>query len=65
VKSIVAGLGTRAEMLDRVVLAAIGPTTAAAHSEVGLRVTVVPATSTAVDLADALAAHLGPRPAAS
>jgi len=64
VKSIVAGLGARAEMLDRVVLAAIGPTTAAALSELGLRVSVVPSTSTAVDLADALAARLGPRPAA-
>jgi uroporphyrinogen-III synthase len=61
VRSIVAGLGARAALLDRCALAAIGPTTAAALREAGLRVTVTPAASTAADLADAIARHLGPR----
>jgi uroporphyrinogen-III synthase len=61
VRSIVAGLGARAALLDRCALAAIGPTTAAALQEAGLRVTVVPASSTAADLADAIARYLGPR----
>jgi uroporphyrinogen-III synthase/uroporphyrinogen III methyltransferase/synthase len=62
VRSIVAGLGARAALLDGCALAAIGPTTAAALQEAGLRATVSPATSTAADLADAIARHLGPRP---
>jgi uroporphyrinogen-III synthase len=61
VRSIVAGLGARAALLDRCALAAIGPTTAAALQEAGLRVTVTPTTSTAADLAEAIARHLGPR----
>jgi uroporphyrinogen-III synthase len=61
VRSIVAGLGSRAALLDRCALAAIGPTTAAALQEAGLRVTVVPTTSTAADLAEAIARYLGPR----
>jgi uroporphyrinogen-III synthase/uroporphyrinogen III methyltransferase/synthase len=61
VRSIVAGLGARAALLDRCALAAIGPTTAAALQEAGLRVTVTPAASTAADLADAIARSLGPR----
>jgi uroporphyrinogen-III synthase len=61
VRSIVTGLGARAALLDRCALAAIGPTTAAALQESGLRVAVTPAVSTAADLADAIARHLGPR----
>ncbi len=61
VRSIVAGLGARAALLDRCALAAIGPTTAAALQEAGLRVTVIPAASTASDLAEAIARHVGPR----
>jgi uroporphyrinogen-III synthase/uroporphyrinogen III methyltransferase/synthase len=61
VRSIVAGLGARAALLDRCALAAIGPTTAAALQEAGLRVTVVPTISTAPDLAEAIARHLGAR----
>jgi len=61
VRSVVAALGARAAMLDRCALAAIGPTTAAALQEAGLRVTVTPSTSTAADLAEAIARHLGPR----
>ena len=60
VHSVVAALGARAALLDRCTLAAIGPTTAAALREAGLRVSVVPGTSTAAGLADALARHLGP-----
>ncbi len=61
VRSVVAAMGPRAELLSRCALAAIGPTTAAAIAEVGLRATVVPAESTAAGLADAIAAHLGPK----
>jgi uroporphyrinogen-III synthase len=61
VRSIVTGLGARAALLDRCALAAIGPTTAAALQEAGLRVTVIPAASTASDLAEAIARHVGPR----
>jgi uroporphyrinogen-III synthase len=61
VKSVVAALGTRAGLLEHCVLAAIGPTTAAALEECGLRVTVTPEISTALALADALARHLGPK----
>lgn len=59
VHAVVAALGARAALLDRAALAAIGPTTADALRAAGLRVAVVPAVSTAVDLADALARHLG------
>jgi uroporphyrinogen-III synthase len=62
VKSVLAALGPRAALLDRCTLAAIGPTTAAALEEAGLRVAVTPETSTAGALADAVARHLGPRP---
>lgn len=61
VRSVVAGLGAQARLLDRCALAAIGPTTAGALQEAGLRVTVIPAASTAADLADAIARQLGPR----
>ena len=58
VRSVAAALGT--EVLRRVPLAAIGPTTAAALAEQGLRATVVPERSTALDLAEAIARLLGP-----
>ena len=61
VKSILTALGARAAMLDRCALAAIGPTTAAALVESGLRVAVMPEKAGAVEMADALARHLGPR----
>jgi uroporphyrinogen-III synthase/uroporphyrinogen III methyltransferase/synthase len=61
VRSVVVALGGRAALLDRCALAAIGPTTAAALQEAGLRVSVTPAISTAAGLADALARHLGPK----
>jgi uroporphyrinogen-III synthase/uroporphyrinogen III methyltransferase/synthase len=61
VRAVVAGLGDRAPLLGRVVLAAIGPTTAAALREAGLEARVQPARYTGPDLADAIAAALGPR----
>ena len=61
VKSVLAALGARAAMLDRCALAAIGPTTAAAIRESGLRVAVMPEVAGAVELAEALARHLGPK----
>jgi uroporphyrinogen-III synthase len=61
VKSVVAALGDRATVLEHCVLAAIGPTTAAALEEAGLHVAVTPETSTASALADAIASRLGPR----
>ena len=61
VKSVLAALGPRAAMLDRCALAAIGPTTAAALVESGLRVSVMPENPGAVELAEALARHLGPK----
>jgi uroporphyrinogen-III synthase/uroporphyrinogen III methyltransferase/synthase len=62
VRSVVAALGARAALLDRCALAAIGPTTATALQESGLRVAVTSGVSTAGDLAEAIARHLGPRP---
>jgi len=61
VKSVVAGLGGRAGLLSGCVLAAIGPTTAAALEEAGLRAAVTPEAATAKDLAEAIARRLGPR----
>lgn len=61
VKSVVAALGPRAELLGRCPLAAIGPTTAAALREVGLTVAVTPEVANAGALADAIARHLGPK----
>jgi len=61
VKSVVAGLGSRAPLLSRCALAVIGPTTAAALDEVGLRASFAPQTSTAKDLAEEIARRLGPR----
>ena len=62
VRSVVAALGDRAALLRGVLLGAIGPTTAAALREAGLEAGAVPEEHTAVALADALAAQLGPRP---
>jgi len=61
VRSVVAALGTRAALLDRCALAAIGPTTAEALREAGLRVSVTPESSSAAALAEAIARHLGPK----
>jgi uroporphyrinogen-III synthase len=61
VRSVVAGLGQRAGLLARASVAVIGPTTAEAARAAGLRVEVQPAEASARALADALAAHLGPR----
>ncbi len=61
VRSVVSALGERAALLGRAALAVIGPTTAEAVRAAGLRVDVQPAEHTAVALADAIAARLGPR----
>jgi uroporphyrinogen-III synthase len=61
VRSVVTALGERAPLLGRAALAAIGPTTAEAIRAAGLRVDVQPSEYTAVALADAIAARLGPR----
>lgn len=60
VKAVVAGLGEDARLLSRVLLAAIGPSTGEAIREAGLGVATQPARYTAVDLAEAVAARLGP-----
>jgi uroporphyrinogen-III synthase len=60
VRSVVAGLGSRAGLLGRVPLAAIGPTTAAALEEAGLRCSIRPDAASAPGLADAIARALGP-----
>lgn len=62
-RSVVAALGARSELLRGAVLAAIGPTTAAELRSLGFAPGVQPARSTGPDLADALAARLGPRAA--
>jgi uroporphyrinogen-III synthase/uroporphyrinogen III methyltransferase/synthase len=61
VRSVVLALGERAALLDRCALAAIGPTTAEALREAGLRVSVTPESSSAAALADAIARQLGPK----
>jgi uroporphyrinogen-III synthase/uroporphyrinogen III methyltransferase/synthase len=60
VKAVVAGLGTEARTLlgGRVLLAAIGPTTAQALREMGLAARAEPARHTGADLAEAIAATL-------
>lgn len=60
VSAVVAGLGEERALLDRVVLAAIGPTTAEALRAEGLEVGTQPARYTGTDLAEAIAARLGP-----
>lgn len=59
VKSVAAALGPRAALLGRVLLGAIGPTTAAALREAGLEAGAVPTEHTAEGLAEALAGALG------
>jgi uroporphyrinogen-III synthase len=61
VRAVVAALGARAPLLERTLVAAIGPTTADALQALGLRTGVQPARYTAKDLADAIAERLGPR----
>ncbi len=60
VRSVVAALGAARELLAGVVLAAIGPTTAAQLESLGLPVHVTPASATVLDLARAVAERLGP-----
>lgn len=60
VKAVVAGLGEDARLLDGVVLAAIGPSTAEAMRAAGLEVGALPARYTGTDLAEAIAERLGP-----
>jgi uroporphyrinogen-III synthase len=60
VRAVVAGLGGDAGLLGRVVVAAIGPTTAEAIREAGLEVGARPTRYTGVDLAESIAARLGP-----
>jgi uroporphyrinogen-III synthase/uroporphyrinogen III methyltransferase/synthase len=60
VKAALAGLGEDAALLRGVVLAAIGPTTAEAIRAEGLEVGAQPARHTGADLAEAIAARLGP-----
>jgi len=57
VRSVVTAIG--AARLAEVPLAAIGPTTAAALGEAGLRAAIVPARSTAGHLAEAIAERIG------
>ncbi|HSN92840.1 MAG TPA: uroporphyrinogen-III synthase [Anaeromyxobacteraceae bacterium] len=59
VKAVVAGLGPRAELLRRVLLASIGPTTSAALREAGFPPGVEPGRHTGRDLAEAVAGRLG------
>lgn len=60
VSAVVAALGDRAPLLARVALAAIGPTTADALRAAGFAVAVQPPRYTGADLAEAVAAALGP-----
>ncbi len=58
VRSVVAALGSRAPLLGKVLLGAIGPTTAAALRQAGFTPGVEPGEQTAGALAEALAARL-------
>lgn len=60
VKAVVAGLGGEATLLGRVILAAIGPTTSEALRRAGFEVSTQPDRYTGTDLAEAIAARLGP-----
>lgn len=60
VRAVADGLGGRAALLRRVLLASIGPTTSAALRDAGLEPAAEPARYTGIDLAEALAARLGP-----
>jgi uroporphyrinogen-III synthase len=61
VRAVVAALGPRAALLERTLVAAIGPTTAEALRAAGLRAGVQPEHHTGGDLAEAIAERLGPR----
>jgi uroporphyrinogen-III synthase len=60
VRAVVAAMAPDASRLARVLLAAIGPTTAQALEEAGLRAGVVAGRHTGAELAEAIAARLGP-----
>ncbi|WP_242347036.1 uroporphyrinogen-III synthase [Anaeromyxobacter terrae] len=60
VRAVVSALGERAALLRDVLLAAIGPTTAEALREHGLAPGAEPERYTGADLAEAVAARLGP-----
>ncbi len=60
VRAVVSALGERAPLLRRVLLAAIGPTTADALREHGFETGAQPERYTGFDLAEAVAAKLGP-----
>lgn len=60
VRAVTGALGERAALLRGVLLAAIGPTTAEALREQGLEAGVQPERYTGADLAEAVAARLGP-----
>lgn len=59
VRSVTGALGERAALLGRVLLAAIGPTTAEALAAVGHPAGAVPEHHTTVGLADEIARRLG------
>jgi uroporphyrinogen-III synthase len=61
VSAVVAALGERAPLLARVAIAAIGPTTGDALRAAGFAAAVQPSRYTGTDLAEAIAATLGPR----
>jgi uroporphyrinogen-III synthase len=60
VNAVVAALAGDAPLLGRVFLAAIGPTTGEALRRAGFTVSAQPARYTGTDLAEAIAARLGP-----
>lgn len=60
VKAVVAGLGEDARLLSRVALAAIGPSTGDELRAAGFAVAAQPVRHTGTDLAEAIAARLGP-----
>jgi uroporphyrinogen-III synthase/uroporphyrinogen III methyltransferase/synthase len=60
VKAVVAGLGRDAPLLGRVLLAAIGPSTGEALRQAGFPEATQPGRYTGTDLAEAIAARLGP-----
>lgn len=61
VRAVAEALGREAPLLGRALLAAIGPTTAAALRQAGLPGGIVAGRPTGAELADAIAAALGPR----
>jgi len=61
VKAVTGALGADRALLEKVVLAAIGPTTAAALRDAGFETGAMPPEYTASALAEAIATRLGPR----